>query len=207
MLAFGVHIAKVGALVLLGVSPASAEVLKVRHVDSTNLHLAESRGAIHTSVDLTVTVDLGAKGRVDVSSTGMRGESNMYVVDDATYNTDDKTTWTTSWKGTWKKSKDSLVLALVLVKDACSATREEGGAKTARTCKGARKSAVLRCASSTVEIDVGAKKTMAPAWSCASDDPRDLGESPLTWVMGKARCIEMHGGRKTPLSFAPCREP
>lgn len=189
------------------VATADAEVLRMRQVDSTNLHIAGNRGAIHTRDDTTITVDLAAKGRVDVTSKGARGEHDMYVVNNATYNTDDKTTWLTTWRGTWKITKDTLALDLSLVKDTCVAVREEGSTKTPRTCAAASKRALISCTTERVDVEVGAKKQAVSAWRCAADGTSTLGESPRSWVLGKDRCIEVHGGRKTTMSFAPCRKP
>jgi hypothetical protein len=197
------------AVLLIAVlgATASADVLKMRQVDSTNLHMAGQRGARNWRQDITITVNLGAKGRADVSSKGMRRDHAMDVFDGRTYNTDDTTTWTTSWKGTWKITKGSLVLDLALVKDACSAELDEQGTKTQKACKGARKSAVMRCTTRTVELDVDVKKQTVPAWHCSSDDARDVGESPTTWWLGKDHCIEVHAGRMSAMSFEPCSTP
>jgi hypothetical protein len=192
-------------LVVLGVSSAGAEVLTMRQVDSTNVHMANQRGAINSREDITITVDLGAKGRLDVVSKGMRGEHNLDVINGTNYNTDEKTTWTTTWNGTWTITKGALALDLALVKDTCSAVREEQGTKTVKTCRAARKNALIRCTSTSVAIE-GAKKKAA-AWQCGSDDPRDVGESPQTWWLGKDRCIEVHAGRMMAMSFAPCSKP
>lgn len=197
------------ALLLIAVlgAPASAEVLTMRQVDATNMHMADQRGARNWREDMTVTVNLGAKGRVTVDSKGMRRDHAMDVFDGRTYNTDDTTTWTTSWKGTWKITKGALVMDLALVKDACTAELDEQGTKTKKACKAARKSAVMRCTTTSVEVDVDAKKRNVAAWQCATDDARDLGESPTTWWLGKDRCIEVHAGRMTSMSFGACLAP
>ena len=78
-------------LVVAIASPAAAEVLRMRQVDSTNLHMAGQRGARNWRQDITVTVNLGAKGRVDVASKGMRRDHAMDVFDGRSYNTDDTT--------------------------------------------------------------------------------------------------------------------
>ncbi len=192
-------------LVVAIASPAAAEVMTMRLVDSTNLHMAGQRGARNWRQDITITVDLRAKGRVEVAAKGLRREHAMDVFDGRTYNTDDTTTWTTSWKGTWKKSKGSLVLDLTLVKDACTAEHDEEGTTTQKTCKAARKSAVMRCTATTLEL--GATKETVDAWRCATDDARDLGESPTAWWLGASTCIQVVDGRMSGLSFARCSRP
>jgi hypothetical protein len=192
------------ALALALAPPAAAEVLTMRVFDATNLHMADQRGARNWSQDITVTVDLGAKGRASVAVKGKRRDHSMDVFDGRSYNTDDVTTWTTSWKGTYKRTKDSLVLDLALGKDTCTAVRDEEGTQTTKTCKAAR-NAVMRCTSTTVDLEIGTKKQSVAAWQCASDDTRDVGESPATWWLGKNRCIEVHAGRMSPLSFGACR--
>lgn len=190
------------AAVLAAAPNARAEVLTMRVFDSTNLHMANHAGAMHWSEDITITVNLGAKGRAQVLSKGARGDHHMDVIGNATHNTDTKTTWTTAWKGGWKIVKGVLVLELGLVKDSCEKVKEEQGSKTTETCKAARQSAVMRCSTETVEV--GDKKTKVSAWRCATDDARDLGESPTSWLLGKKRCIQVNAGRKMPMSYAPC---
>jgi hypothetical protein len=190
-------------VIVLGSVPAAADLLKMKQVDSTNMHMADQRGAMHWSEDITVTVDLGAKGRVQVLSKGTRGEHNLDVINNTNYNTDETTTWTTAWKGAWKIEKGALVMQLGLVKDDCKAEKDDNGTKTPMTCKAA-KNAVMRCSAASVELEVGTKKQKTAAWRCAPDDARDLGESPSSWLLGKKRCIEVHAGRMMPMSFVPC---
>lgn len=198
------------ALVVIALvgTTARADVLTMRQLDSTNLHLANNRGAIHTSDDVTISVDLGAKGRVDVVSKGTRGQHDMYVMNGASYSVDEKATWTTTWLGTWRVTKGVLALDLSLVKDACSAVRDEGGTKSNQSCRAATKRAVLECTTETIEVETGAKKpAKVAAWRCTPDDKSALGESPSSWVLGKDRCIEVRGGRKTPFSYGRCAKP
>jgi len=192
-------------IVLIAIArPVAADVLKMRQVDSTNLHIANDEGAIHWSEDLAITVDLGAKSRVGVVSKGTRGEHNMYVVNNGTYNTDDTVTWLTTWRGTWKIAKDTLTLDLAVVKDTCTAVRDERGTKTPKTCTAASKLAVITCTAATVGVEIGAKLKKTAAWRCAPDDASSVGESPASWLLGKDRCIEVRGGRMMPMSFGPC---
>lgn len=185
-------------------SPAVAETLTMKQFDSTNLHMADNRGAMHWSADITITMTLGTNKRVTVLSKGTRGDHQMDVINNASYNTDTKTEWTTGWKGVWKIEKGVLVLQLGVLKNDCSKVKDDRGTKTNETCSVARESAVMRCSTETVELGDGKKKTKVAAWRCAPDDPRDLGESPTSWLFGKKRCIQVSGGRKMPMSYSPC---
>ncbi|MFN0246537.1 MAG: hypothetical protein ACKV2T_06490 [Kofleriaceae bacterium] len=198
------------ALATIGVlavaSPVAAEVLEMRQFDSTNVHMANQAGATHSSEDISITVNLGGNGRVTVLSKGTRKEHVLDVINGTNYNTDETTTWVTGWKGGWKIVKGALVMELGTVKDTCTAEKTEQGTKSAMTCKAARDGMVMRCSATSVKIEVGAKKTKkVAAWKCASEDERDIGESPTTWWLGKGRCIEVRAGRMMPLSFGPCR--
>jgi hypothetical protein len=202
--------ALVGVVIIANALPAGAEVLHMRQVDATNLHIANQQGAIHWTEDIAIDVGLRVKASVDVIAKGTRSEHNLYVTNGASYNTDDTVTWTTTWRGTWKRANGALSLELVLDKDSCSAVRDEGGAKTAKPCKAAGKKAVLACTADRVDVETGAKKRAVAVWRCSPADGSELGESPSSWVFAsegktdKQRCIEVHAGHMAQMTYAQC---
>lgn len=188
------------ALALIGVlaAPAAAEKLSLQRVSAENLHIANNEGAIHTEDELTVTIDLAAKHRVDVIAIGSSKEHNLFREG---RNTDDDTTWTTTWKGSYIRTAKSLVLELELLKHDCTAQRTENdSAPEPRTCKTPSKKAKVSCLAESVDVD--SKKT--PAWRCSTDDKSDLAETPASWLLGKTTCIRTLGGHRSPESYASC---
>ena len=60
------------------VAAAPATKLVMQRVDATNVHLADDLGAMHWDEDTTVTVELGANGKVAASVAGTRKDHNLY---------------------------------------------------------------------------------------------------------------------------------
>lgn len=184
------------ALVLVLVAgTAHADRFKMRKTDSTNMHLADQRGATHWRDDITVTVELRADKKLTAVATGTRGTHNYYNDGPgAPYNTDDDTAFTTKWTGTWSAQSGSLVLDLALAGDRCKRARTSDKFPTETlACRTPAKRTRVTCATETVELSDPKRTT--EAWICQPAAPEDLGESPA-WVLGKTRCIEVLGGHR-----------
>lgn len=188
-----------------GIADSKPRKLTMKQVDSTNLHIANERGAIHWSADIAVALELRDDHKLVASATGWRKEHNLYVNASSSYNTDDETKFATEWTGTWAEAASVLRIELEVAHETCSRTKTTTGAKPeVLACKPARKQAKLVC--TTVQIaleDLGATKRTVAAWSCQPGGSDDLGESP-SWLFGKTTCIATSSGRMGSTEFRSC---
>ncbi|MFT3693333.1 MAG: hypothetical protein QM831_09355 [Kofleriaceae bacterium] len=189
---------RVAALISLLAAPALAEKLSLQRMSAESLHIANNEGAINTDDELSITIDLADKHRVDIIAVGSSKLHNLYRNG---RNTDDDIAWTTTWKGTFTRTAKSLAFDLELLKHDCQAQRTENdSAPEPRTCKTPTKHAKVSCLLDSVEID---QKKVA-AWRCSPDDKSDLAETQASWLLGKATCIKTLGGHHSPESFELC---
>ncbi len=202
------HNLRARCLVLLGllVAPmAHADRLKARRVESTNTHIGDGEGAISIDEEVTITADLHAKRRVEVTAVGTRSEGNLTASATASHYTDDRTSWTTTWKGTYSRTRGQLRMELELVKHDCKAERIADGKSTPGTCGTPSQHASLVCNSERVEVETtGAKPARVAAWRCAPSGTTELAESVGTWLFGKTGCLESHDGRMGARSVGRC---
>lgn len=191
---------------LLLASVSHADTLRMKRVDSTNLHMANQRGARHWTDDYSITLELGAKGKASVTSKGMRSNHDMDVINNRAYNTEDRAKWTTTWRGTWSIKADTLTLVLDLVKHDCKAEKDDNGNVSVEPCKIASAKATLECTSSTIDLEnrTTNKSTKAAAWVCSPGPSTELAESAGTLIFAKSGCVEVNGGHMTSNSFARC---
>jgi hypothetical protein len=187
-------------------SSASAETLRMKRVESTNLHMANGAGAHKWSWDYAITLELGSKGKVRVISTGKRREHRMEVINNRSDNTEERAAWTTTWQGTWTKGK-TLELALELVKHDCKGEKEDNNTTTVAPCRTPTAQAAITCTSDQIDVENTArtKSAKAAAWICSLvGEDTELAESSGPWVFAKRGCVTVHGGKMTPSSFAGC---
>ena len=194
------------SIVLLA-STASADKMRMKVVESTNLHMANQAGARHWTEDYEIGVLLGAKGKASVTSKGMHSNHDMTMMNNTPYNTEDSATWTTTWRGTWIIKGDVLSLELDLVKHDCKGEQDENGRKTVAPCKTASAKATLTCASQVIDVEnrTSGKTAKSAAWMCSpAATGTELAESTGPWVFAKGGCVEVRGGHMTANTFARC---
>lgn len=180
----------------LAVASPQSTKLVMKHVDGTNLHIANQDGAIHWTADVAVAVELRADHKVEASATGWFKEHNLYTNGSTSYTTDEETKFTTRWTGTWSETAGVLRLELVLGNEICSHTKAGSGTKPeGLACKVASKRTTLTCTTEQVALEgAGTIKQKVAAWNCQPGGAGDLGESP-SWLLGKTTCITTSSGR------------
>ena len=198
-------------VVALLAAPVAAQPKPTRFTmqatDSTNLHIAGGRGAMHWTDDIKVTVDLLPAGRVEAVVAGTKKEHDLDVRAGQSFNSDELTTFAIKWSGAWSEAPGKLTLDLTLANERCTHTRTmEGAPPETMPCRRAAKAAQLVCTLQDFELFDFAKpavKQKVPAWSCSAKNFDDLGESP-GWILGVTTCIKTSGGHHTSLVFEKC---
>lgn len=209
------------AVCVLGVAPATASGptrLTMQSVSGENIHLAGKGGAINRHTDIRIEVELGAAGRLKATAVGTDSDHNLYE----TFSTTEESKWTNAWSGSWSLGGGALSLSLSLDSRTCTRTKAMTGAPTKTLpCPQVSKLVRFSCTTEQVRLEelvappgpaagsgatAGAavrKVTTHEAWRCTADSSGALGETPASWLLGKATCLRIVGGHG-PLSYQRC---
>lgn len=188
-------------------APGSRLVMK--QTMDASIHLADQAGAITTSREAAIVVELGAKNTAHVVGTGRTADHNLFSEPGArAWTTQEVTSWTTTWKGTFTRAQDTLVLDLALVRHACTHTKSTSGAPDeVLACATPTSRVQISCARGPVELEARSAKARAAkvsAWTCTPDDGGELAENASTWLLGIGTCIEEAGGHPGPTVRRRC---
>lgn len=178
--------------------------LAMQWVRGDSVHLAGRGGAINRRDSVKLELALEAGGRIRGTDTGTTSEHNLYE----TFSTTEEARWTNTWSGAWTMRGAALRLELVLDARKCTRTKTSTGAPPEQlACGAVSKQVAMECelAQITVEEAGAARKaTRHEAWRCTPAGAADLDETPSTWVLGKAVCLQTIGGRGGP-SYQRCK--
>lgn len=205
------------ALVLLAVPTiawAQPSTMTMRYTEGSNRHLAGGHGALSRHADVVITVELRAGGKLLATASGTRVD-HAFDGGPSSRNTDDTATWTTQWTGRWAKGRASLTLDLVLATHACTRTRTTSEFDTARSlwveyapeprsCQAAARTSRITCARTAVVVDGATSPRSVASWRCRVVPGTALAETPSTWVLGVAECIEVTSGGAATATYARC---
>lgn len=165
--------------------------------EAETIHIANEAGAINHHRNVAIEVEVFSSRRVIVSERGNRAENNLH----RTYRSEDVTKWSQIWQGTWSVDGDTMQLVLTLHNRQCSHEKKWSDAAPQRLpCAAMSPKLTLTCSIDQVTLaersGAAAVRAPVPVWSCTPAEPAELADTPSRWVLGKASCVKVVGGRR-----------
>lgn len=179
-------------------TPEVEETLMMRSFDKRNRHRAGNAGASNDMSDSEVTLKLFKDGTLHLHDAGTTTHGVMSS--DPYYTKTEERSWDLVWRGTWlRESDDTLELRLILDSEASSCVESETWNEEPPETQ---QCAPLPPSTTQVECTLESAALQGEpitTWRC---DTRALLGTPGLWTLGRDRCIQRSGRKKT--SYKAC---